>query len=213
MSKVRIRYEGREIVLDVKQGQTIEVSLDNLEVDHPVRTAMKVAGINGRKLYRYMCLNSKDGGIFLECAQCEEETGISTIALGRTLSSLEKEGLLKVKKKKKDSKNRIIEYDVQMLSIGKIKSEVSVMDRNVEEIEQALGAPSKRLYQTLVREASVDGTIILGSVKELMQKMTPRPDLAPTFELKELERGDWIKCVDNDDCLVISVIGWDLLNT
>ena len=113
---------------------------------------------------------------------------------------------------RRDESSRICSYKIVVRdSSFPIESddEKSNYQMTLEDIESSSGAPCATLFETICKEC-VDGQLTELSLRALAMKMNPVPSNVPTYELNELEKGDWIHVIGHDP-LTVKVVGWGML--
>ena len=218
MAKLVVVYGDKTIRLDVPDGADVSLNLTEDEETpqrriHPDRDALRRTGPTGRKLYRWLVKvigvgKKRD----IDPLLAEDEVGLVPIALGRTLASLERAGLVEIVHRRRDESSRICSYKIVVRdSSFPIESddEKSNYQMTLEDIESSSGAPCATLFETICKEC-VDGQLTELSLRALAMKMNPVPSNVPTYELNELEKGDWIHVIGHDP-LTVKVVGWGML--
>ncbi len=223
MIKLVLKYKGRRVDLDLPDGADIAISLDDEEVFSAGRVGrLEGVGPSARKVHRWLLkLEDSSGLVNLDPILVEDQLGLVPVSLGRALGSLEKINAIEVVHRKREDRNRIVAYKVQMIrGVGPVYSNdpENLFESVVQDVNEVCGNAAASLFRAICTVADLDGTIMRPALRDICFDMNPVPDRVPVDELNELERGDWIN-VTSIDPLVATVLDWtnikksmDLLN-
>lgn len=217
MIHLSVRYKGRTISMEVPDSADVKIDLTDTDSyqDAPGRVALLEIGPSARRLYSWLLTVARGREVVdVDPVIAEAEVGMVPISLGKTLSSLEKHGLVSIVRRKKSGGNRVLAYRLKILDKNQ---EVyipggtpSPWEDAVGDIEASLGVASRVLYEALFRMADIDGNVIGSTRRDVCFAMRPVPDRFPADSLSGLEDALFLT-VNQNDPLSVSISGFAAL--
>lgn len=182
----------------------------------PDRAAFHHAGPSAKKLYKWLIgVSGGNSVVSIDPISAEHELGMVPISLGKTLSSLEKLGLIEIMKKQKAQSSKVVLYKIKILDdnqeVYDVATAATPWEDTVGDIDATLGKSSRALYEALFKMADLDGNIVGRTKREVVWEIRPMPERFPLEELSSLEDCEYISVSSGMDPLNISIIGYTVL--
>jgi hypothetical protein len=217
MIRLVVRYRGRKLSMALPDEADVEIDLnDTSSFDHaPDRVAFRQAGPSAKKLYKWLLSIARGKEVIsIDPVIAEADLGMVPISLGKTLSSLEKIGLIEIMKRRKAQSSRVVSYQIKIVDknqeVYSAETASSPWEDTVGDIEVALGKGARALFEALFKIADIDGNIIGVQPREVCFTIRPIPDSFPFDELERLDSSEYIT-VNDKVPLNLSITGYQSL--
>lgn len=198
MSKLMLTHKGRTVTVHLPPSGDVEVRLETSPDSPPPELSASTMGLYRFLLERYVPKSGHSMMVNISPKTFERMTGLSTVAVGRSLSELERANLLEVVHKERVERSKIVSYRL-LIHPSQTEYNYKGLPTLAELCDWIKAQHSPRhaeFFMTLAQSASDDGTVTFHAGLDEDHELL----------LPSLEHHSWVMVL-SESPMIVKVLG------